>query len=104
LPAALWSYSGMATVNPYQPPSAPVDGPLPGVRCPKCGGQGSTKVNFTWWGGALGPRLFNVIRCVQCRAQYNGKTGGKLTKTILAYQGVGLLIGVAILVLVTLLK
>jgi hypothetical protein len=97
----------MATVNPYQPPSAPLDAPnLAGtaVACPKCGSQEASKVGFTWWGGALGPRLFRVLRCAQCRTQYNGKTGGKLTKTILIYQGVALLLGVAIVVLFTLLR
>jgi hypothetical protein len=85
----------MATVNPYQPPSAPVDGPnpagLPG-SCPKCGNAVATKVGFTWWGGALGPRIFNVVRCTQCRAQYNGKTGGSLTKVIILYQVVALVL------------
>ncbi len=76
--------------DPYLPPSAPLDAPLPGLptlpRCPKCGDTSSTKVGFTWWGGALGPKLFHVVRCGGCRAQYNGRTGGKLTTTIVVYQ------------------
>ena len=91
----------MGTVNPYQPPSAPVDGPQGAATpraCPKCGHSVATKVGFTWWGGALGPKLFNVVRCTSCRTQYNGKTGGSLTRTIIIYQGVALVITVGILV------
>jgi len=27
-----------------------------------------------------------VVRCSSCRAQYNGRTGGKLTRVIVVYQ------------------
>jgi hypothetical protein len=97
----------MAPVNPYQPPSAPVDGPNPAgtvVACPKCGNQVASKVSFTWWGGALGPRLFSVVRCGQCRTQYNGKTGGRLTKTIIMYQGVALVLTASILILIAIFR
>jgi hypothetical protein len=53
-------------------------------------------VGFNWWGGALGPRLFHVVRCDQCRAQYNGRTGGSLTKVIIVYQGIALVVAVAL--------
>jgi predicted RNA-binding Zn-ribbon protein involved in translation (DUF1610 family) len=91
----------MGTVNPYQPPSAPLDnGPNAAAAvCPKCGNGVATKVGFTWWGGALGPKLFHVVRCTQCRAQYNGKTGGKLTKTIILYQVAGVGLAVVIILL-----
>jgi hypothetical protein len=73
--------------DPYLPPSAPIDAPLPVLpKCPKCGNTSSTKVGFTWWGGALGPKLFHVVRCGGCRAQYNGRTSAKLTSTIIVYQ------------------
>jgi len=88
----------MATVNPYQPPSAPLDAAT-AVACPRCGNQVATKVGFTWWGGALGPKLFSVVRCTQCRAQYNGKTGGRLTKTIIIYQGVAVVLSAGALIL-----
>src|SRR5262245_9694705 len=86
--------------DPYKPPSAPLDAPdanvLPGsVRCPKCGETSSSKVGWTFWGGALGPAMFNAVRCGNCRTQYNGKTGMPLTKAIILYQVVGLaLVGV----------
>jgi len=81
----------LAMPDPYLPPSAPIDAPLPPVpQCPKCGDTSSEKVGFNWWGGALGPRLFHVVRCSRCRTQYNGRTGGSLTTTIIVYQLVAL--------------
>ena len=43
--------------------------------CPNCGQSNSQKVSFTWWGGALGPRLFTHVKCQNCGTEYNGKTG-----------------------------
>lgn len=86
----------MATsFDPYQPPTAKLDAGPPTVAaaaCPKCGARAASKVGFTWWGGALGPRLFHVVRCTACRAQYNGRTGGKLTTTIVVYQLVAVVV------------
>lgn len=81
----------MTTRDPYQPPAAPIDNlranATEGVaKCPKCGAESASKVSFTWWGGALGPKLFHVVKCHQCDARYNGRTGGKLTRTIIVYQ------------------
>ena len=84
------------TFDPYQPPTAKLEaGPatVAAAACPKCGNNAASKVGFTWWGGALGPRLFHVVRCSSCRAQYNGRTGGKLTTVIVVYQ----LVAVAVL-------
>jgi hypothetical protein len=80
--------------DPYKPPSAPIDAPVPGgsegrAQCPKCGMTRPLKVGFTWWGGVVGPALFHVVRCDNCGKQYNGKTGLPLTSTILVYQLVG---------------
>ena len=78
----------MQQPNPYQAPQTPLDHPgeVAVAKCPKCGATSASKVGFTWWGGAIGPRLFHVVGCNQCRTQYNGKTGGKLTKVIVLYQ------------------
>jgi hypothetical protein len=83
-------------VNPFQPPSAPTDGFPESVPCPKCGKTWSSKVTFTWWGGLLGARLFNVVRCNSCHKQYNGRTGGSLVGVIIAYQAVVVVILVAL--------
>ena len=82
----------MAEINPYSAPAATINAgsvaaALPGMAaCPKCQGAAVAKVKFTWWGGALGPKLFNVVRCGGCNGQYNGKTGASLTRTIVVYQ------------------
>lgn len=44
--------------------------------CPKCGTPESQLLKFTWWGGALGPKLLTHVKCQSCGNKYNGKTGG----------------------------
>lgn len=85
----------VSNLDPYRPPAAPLDGPaasLTVANCPKCGANLATKVSYNWWGGALGPKLFHVVKCGKCRAQYNGRTGAKLTGVIIGYQAVVLLV------------
>jgi rubredoxin/bifunctional DNA-binding transcriptional regulator/antitoxin component of YhaV-PrlF toxin-antitoxin module len=55
------------------------------VPCPQCGSADIKKVNFTWWGGLLGPRLFNHVKCNSCGFKYNGKTGKPNTTAIIIY-------------------
>jgi hypothetical protein len=74
-------------MNPYQAPqtgSEQTESARP--PCPKCNEKNAATVAFTWWGGVLGPRLFNVVSCQRCGTQYNGKTGGRLTRVIVGYQ------------------
>ena len=42
--------------------------------CPFCGKSEAEKVGFTWWGGVLGPKLLNHVKCLGCGKKYNGKT------------------------------
>ena len=84
-------------VNPFQPPSDSVDVLSEFVKCPKCGASAPSKVSYTWWGGFLGPKLFNVVRCHRCAKQYNGRTGASLTGVIIVYQLVLLAIVVVLL-------
>jgi predicted RNA-binding Zn-ribbon protein involved in translation (DUF1610 family) len=46
------------------------------VACPKCGAVAAKPVKWTFWGSFYGPKIFNHVRCQQCRTTYNGKTGG----------------------------
>ena len=88
----------MSDFDAYQPPKAPTDMPPPGdpvAACPKCKNTTATKVRFTWWGGALGPKLFTVVQCTKCATRFNGKTGASLTNTIIIYQVV--MFGIALL-------
>lgn len=79
--------------------------PVPGqVLCPRCGCPHSTAVNFTWWGGVLGPKLLNHVECTHCRHAFNGKTGQSNTTGIIIYSVVTGMIALVILVLLVLLK
>jgi len=53
--------------------------------CPKCGSTDAKKVNYTWWGGALGPSLLKHVKCSNCGTEYNGKTGQSNQNNILIY-------------------
>jgi len=66
------------------------------VVCPHCGHPEHKKVGFTWWGGALGPRMFNHVECLKCRGTYNSNTGQPNTTGIAIYVVVSTLIVFAI--------
>ena len=89
-------WPAVTDLNPYRAPAPASDLDQAGrdatQACPQCGARSATKVGYTWWGGALGPRLFQVVKCQACGAQYNGKTGGKLTRVIIGYQVVVLIV------------
>lgn len=74
--------------NAYAPPTATAAlapaGPT-WAACPKCQASNAVPVSFTWWGGALGPKLLSVVRCLDCQTQFNGKTGQLNTKAIALY-------------------
>lgn len=53
--------------------------------CPKCGAENAKALNFTWWGGALGPKLLNHVKCLDCGNKYNGKSGKDNTTNIAIY-------------------
>jgi transposase-like protein len=64
----------------------------PYAPCPNCGQSNAKKVGFTWWGGALGPRMFTHVKCQNCGAEYNGKTGKSNQQNIIIYTLVGFVI------------
>ena len=55
------------------------------VVCPKCGSTDAKKIKYTWWGGALGPSIFNLVKCNSCGTQYNSKTGKSAQTAVLIY-------------------
>ena len=71
------------------------------AACPHCGSTTATKVNFTWWGGILGPRLLNVVSCSGCGKQYNGKTGQSNTNAIIIYSVVVVVIAVVVFIAIS---
>jgi hypothetical protein len=92
----------MSTDNPYQSPQAPTPLPQPPgelfAPCPKCGGRSAKRISFTFWGGAIGPRLFNHVKCFACGTTYNGKTGRSNATAIAIYTIVCGVIAVAFVI------
>ena len=87
--------------NPYaSPQTAPIAPPLgsppadavQAAPCPNCGNVYARKIEFTWWGGLIGPRMFHHVKCLQCRTPYNAKTGRSNFTAILLYQIVTLIV------------
>ena len=66
------------------------------AACPKCGAADPKTLSFTWWGGALGPKVLSHVKCVGCGYKYNGKTGGDNTTGIVIYS---LVVGIIAFVL-----
>lgn len=93
----------MSSVNPYESPTQPSQIKPPGEQfapCPQCDGTSAKRLSFTFWGGAIGPRLLTHVRCDQCGTTYNGKTGKSNLTAIIIYQLVGLAIAVAVIALI----
>ncbi|MDQ7025822.1 MAG: hypothetical protein Q9P44_09700 [Anaerolineae bacterium] len=64
--------------------------------CPNCGQSDADKINFTWWGGAIGPRIFNHVKCNYCSTKYNAKSGDSNTTNIIIYTVVLVIIAFAL--------
>ena len=93
--------------NPYGPPS--LQSGLPSqdpwgkgefAPCPHCGCRDATKIRWTFWGGALGPRMMNHVRCKNCRSAYNGTHGCFNTAGIAIYTVVSMVIALAIVAMI----
>lgn len=83
--------------NPYSSPESDTRGAEPAwAPCPACRGANAAKVGWTIWGGVLGPRMLNHVRCQNCGTRYNGKTGRYNTTAITVYVVVSILIGAAL--------
>ena len=67
-------------------------------NCPKCNSDQYSKVGFSWWGGVLGPKLFNHVKCDGCGATFNSKTGKPNTTAIIIYSIVVSAIVIALVV------
>ncbi len=55
------------------------------VPCPNFGQTNAKPINYTWWGGVIGPKMLSHVKCQNCRDQYNGKTGKPNTQGIIIY-------------------
>lgn len=71
------------------------------LACPKCRSSDIKKIGYTWWGGALGPKMLNHVKCNHCGTTYNGKTGASNTMMILFYNLAVIIVVVFIYLLLT---
>lgn len=55
------------------------------VPCPKCNTPEPQRMKFTWWGGLLGPKILNHVKCAACGNTFNGKSGKPNTNGIIIY-------------------
>lgn len=67
-----------------------------GPACPSCGSTTTKEVKYTWWGGLLGPKLFNLQACESCKFQFNRVTGKSTKNAVIAYNLVFLAIALVI--------
>ncbi len=87
--------------NPYQSPlstggdQAKKEGE-PFAGCPSCSHAYATKVGFTLWGGVIGPKLLNHVKCNECGTKYNGKSGNSNFVPIVIYSIVVSLIALVV--------
>ena len=96
LPLPPPSHRGHAQ-SPY--PGVPLPYATPqvnGVPCPRCEQPAGQRVKFTWWGGAIGPKLFDHHKCLACGYTFNGRTGRPNTTAITIYTIVSLVITIAV--------
>jgi transposase-like protein len=108
---------GVNPMTPLPPPGYPPQGGWQGyptppayqggmgqyVPCPRCRRPDPEKVNFTWWGGMLGPRMLTHVKCRGCGLAYNGKTGESNDTKITIYFIVGTVVSLVIGILLVLL-
>jgi hypothetical protein len=66
------------------------------AACPKCQNTEAKPIGFTWWGGVIGPKLLHHVKCLQCGAAYNGKTGKSNSTAIGVYLVVGMILAMVI--------
>lgn len=53
--------------------------------CPRCSSNDIHKVEYSWWGGLIGPALVHQVRCKKCGKTYDGVTGTNITKRMSIY-------------------
>ena len=54
-------------------------------KCPRCGSSDIHKVEYSWWGGLIGPALVHQVRCNDCGKAYDGTTGRDFTRKLIIY-------------------
>jgi hypothetical protein len=57
----------------------------PGRACPRCQNPAVSKPSFTWWGGFLGPKIIDHLKCGRCGFAFNPRTSQAITGAIVIY-------------------
>jgi DNA-directed RNA polymerase subunit M/transcription elongation factor TFIIS len=73
----------------------PIDEPAPKSKyaeCPKCGALAAKRVKWTAWGSFYGPALLCHVRCQECGATYNGRSGRSNLIPAIAFVSLPLLV------------
>jgi len=60
--------------------------------CPRCSSNDINKVEYSWWGGLIGPVLVHQVRCKKCGMTYDGATGTNITKRVGRYIAIVIII------------
>lgn len=69
---ALWREAALLErLGDVDAPKVAQDAP----RCEACGCQLASPVAFTSWGGLVGTRLLGIVRCLDCRVEFQRSTG-----------------------------
>ena len=69
--------------------------------CPSCHHPRFTKVSFTIWGGFIGPRLLNHVKCNECGTTFNRRSGKSNLIPIIIY---GVVLSVVLLLFIHTMK
>ena len=67
--------------------------------CPRCGSSDVHKVEYSWWGGLIGPGLVHQVRCKKCGKTYDGAAGTNITKRVSTFITIVLIISFIIIIL-----
>jgi hypothetical protein len=67
--------------------------------CPRCGSGDVHKIDYSWWGGLIGPSLVHQVRCKQCGKTYEGVTGTTITKKVSTYFLVMIIISIILVII-----
>jgi len=67
--------------------------------CPRCNSSEIFKVEYSWWGGLLGPVLVHQVRCKKCGLTYDGSSGRNIKQPVTLYFIISLTIIVILIAL-----
>jgi hypothetical protein len=70
----------------------------PGPACPRCHDPTVSKPSFTWWGGFLGPKIIDHLKCSRCGFAFHPRTGQAITGAIVIYSVVVAAIALALVI------